>query len=593
MQVDVARLLSTASNIEVVITALLEIVCTRGGWDAGALWSFEPVGGTLRRRGIWRAGRLPVVSDFDVVRGENASDDHLGARVCRTQQVIWTGGEMCSGTGVLPIDATIRSAVGVPVTTGATMHGAIELYARSEQTSTSAMEDALLGVAAQLGQYLERRQVEMILSHQALHDELTGLPNRLLFGDRVRQAILAADREGEPFAVLIIDLDRFKEINDTFGHSCGDELIRKVATRLGTILRDSDTYARLGGDEFGVLLHGADAVGAEVVAAKVRKLLASRYEVNGLDLDSEASIGIAVFPDHGDTVDSLVQRADIAMYEAKRSRLGFALYVPDEDPHSRERHALVGQLRRAVEDDNLVLHFQPIVSPVSGRLAGAEALVRWEHPARGTILPGEFIGLAEHTGLIRPITVWVMEEAIRQCVTWRAQGLEVRIEINLSARNLQDFATVEAIAEALDRLGADASWLGVEITETTVMHNLDRAREVLLRLHEMGIRISIDDFGTGYSSFAYLRDLPVDEVKIDRIFVRDMEKSGSDRAIVRATIDLAHALELTVVAEGVEDLETWNLLLSMGCDRIQGYYVARPLTATHFQEWLSTSEWDA
>jgi diguanylate cyclase (GGDEF)-like protein len=586
MQIDAARLLASATNIEVVIAALLEVICSRGEWDAALLWSFDPITETLRPRGVWRGSGStspePLPNDLPVAR-------ELAQRACDERAVLWSAGDPRSSA---PIRGA-RSIVVVPVVSGGRAHGAIELFSHLDGSPSKEIEDALLGVASQLGQFLERRQVEIILSHQALHDELTGLPNRLLFGDRIRQSILAAAREAESFAVLILDLDRFKEINDTFGHPVGDELLRQVAGRLGVLLRDSDIYARLGGDEFGILLPGADAPGAEVVAAKLRTVLSEHYQVHGLDLESDASLGIALFPEHGETVELLVQRADIAMYRAKRAGSGFAFYVPEDDPHSKERHAFVGQLRRAVEDEHLVLHFQPIVNPRDGRLTGVEALVRWEHPARGTILPGEFIGLAEHTGLIRPITVWVLEEALRQGAAWRAQGLDVRVEINLSARNLQDFTIADTLADALQRLDAEPGWLGVEITETTVMHNLDRAREVLQRLHDMGVRISIDDFGTGYSSFAYLRDLPVDEVKIDRTFVRDMARSGSDRAIVRATIDLAHALDLTVVAEGVEDVETWEMLIGMGCDRVQGYYVARPLPAATFEEWLSSSEWDA
>jgi diguanylate cyclase (GGDEF)-like protein len=586
MQIDAARLLAAATNIDVVIAALLEVVCSRGDWDAALLWSLDPISGTLRPRGVWRgadgSGTEPLPDDLPVER-------ELAQRSCEQRSVMWTAGDARSSA---PIRGA-RSIVVVPIISGGRSHGAIELFSHLDGSPSALIENSLLGVAAQLGQFLERRQVEMILSHQSLHDELTGVPNRILFGDRIRQSIVAAGREAEPLAVLILDLDRFKEINDTFGHPVGDELLRQVAGRLGTLLRDSDTFARLGGDEFGILLPGADAAGAEVVAAKLRTVLSERYDVHGLDLESDASIGIALFPDHGETVELLVQRADIAMYGAKGAGSGFALYVPEDDPHSRERHALVGQLRRAVEDDNLVLHFQPIVNPRNGRLTGVEALVRWEHPARGTILPGEFIGLAEHTGLIRPITVWVLEEALRQGAAWRAQGLDVRVEINLSARNLQDFSIADTLAQALARIEGDPGWLGVEITETTVMHNLDRARDVLQRLHDMGLRISIDDFGTGYSSFAYLRDLPIDEVKIDRTFVRDMARSGSDRAIVRATIDLVHELGLTVVAEGVEDVETWEMLVTMGCDRVQGYYVARPLPAATFEEWLSSSEWDA
>ena len=597
MQYELARLLGVSRRIDDVVEALIEIVCRQSGWDAGALWSVDPVGGKLRCHTFWRQPAHPM----DVFEDESrekvfAAGEGLPGTVWQTKNLMWLPDlsdapmfERAEAAG----EVGLTSGVGVPVGTETSVHGVLEFFSRARHEPDPALQDALLGIAAQAGQFLERRQVEITLAHQSMHDELTGLPNRLVFGDRVQQALLLAPRENQPFSLLLIDLDHFKEINDTFGHPYGDELLRHVSGRLGNILRESDTIARLGGDEFGLLLPGVDALGATVVASKLREVLAARFEVRGLELEADASVGIVVYPEHGDDASVLLQRADVAMYQAKRDRTGFAIYVPENDPHSRERHALIGQLRRAIEESQLVLQFQPIVTPATGKLTGAEALVRWRHPVRGTIQPSEFIGLAERTGLIQQITVWVLEQALRQCVAWRDDDkLDVSVEINLSARNLHDYAMVDTISGAITGFGVKASSLGVEITETTVMADPERARDILLRLHEMGVRIAIDDFGTGYSSLAYLRRLPVDEVKIDRTFVRDMVRSDSDRNIVRATIDLAHDLGLAVVAEGVEDVETVEMLRGLGCDRLQGFYVAHPLPPRELKEWLQNSGWE-
>jgi diguanylate cyclase (GGDEF)-like protein/PAS domain S-box-containing protein len=596
MQYELSQLLGVSQRIEDVVEALIETVCQYSGWDTGALWSVDPVGGKLRCHTFWQGPDLAAERFEDESREKVFADgEGLSGTVWHTRAILWL--PVLSEATIFErreaaAEAGLVSGVGIPVGTETSVHGILEFFSRARHEPDAPLQDALLGIAAQVGQFLERRQVEITLAHQSMHDELTGLPNRLVFGDRVQQALLLAPRENQPFSVLLIDLDHFKEINDTFGHPYGDELLRHVAGRLGNILRESDTIARLGGDEFGLLLPGVDALGATVVASKLREVLAARFEVRGLELEADASVGIVVYPEHGDEASLLLQRADVAMYQAKRDGTGFAIYVPENDPHSRERHALIGQLRRAIEESQLVLHFQPIVTPATGTVTGAEALLRWHHPVRGMVQPAEFIGLAERTGLIQQITVWVLEQALRQCVAWRdEEGLDVSVHVNLSARNLHDYAMVDTIAGAIGGLGAENISLGVEITETTVMADPDRARDILLRLHDMCVKISIDDFGTGYSSLAYLRALPVDEVKIDRTFVGDMVRSDSDKNIVRATIDLAHDLGLKVVAEGVEDLETADMLHGMGCDRLQGFYVSHPLSAADFKRWLKDSAW--
>jgi diguanylate cyclase (GGDEF)-like protein len=437
-----------------------------------------------------------------------------------------------------------------------------------------------------------RKQAEAALEHQALHDALTDLPNRVLLHDRLQQAIRAAQRDRTAVALLIMDLDRFKEVNDTFGHHTGDQLLEQLGERLGSVLRGSDTIARLGGDEFAVLLPTATLADAHQIAARLLELLEEPFSLGGLQLEIDASIGIALSPEHGTDADTLLRRADVAMYIAKRNGSGHALYSAEQDQHSPMRLALVGELRRAIDQNELSLYFQPKVSLKHSKVLCAEALVRWEHPRHGMLGPDEFVPIAEQTGLIRPLARSVLEAAVRQCNRWRQEGLDLAVAVNLSMRNLHDAEIVDTIRQLLSRWGIPPARLVIEITESSLMADAARAMEVLSRLQEMGVGISIDDFGTGYSSLAYLKRLPVDELKIDKSFVANMARDESDAAIVRSTIGLAHDLGLTVVAEGIEDQATWDLLAELGCDVGQGYYVSRPMPAAALGVWLTTCGWE-
>ena len=431
-----------------------------------------------------------------------------------------------------------------------------------------------------------RHQAE-VNERQALRDSLTDLPNRALFHDRVHQALTSARREHVPAAVMIMDLDRFKEVNDTLGHASGDELLKLVGIRLHETLRETDTVARLGGDEFGVLLPKVlDAQAAVAVARKLRTSLEEPFTIHGLALQMEASIGIALFPDHGTNVQSLVQRADVAMYVAKEHPPGCEVYSRERDEYSPDRLTLLTELRRAIDRGQLVLHYQPKVDLRTGEIAGVEALVRWEHPERGMIPPDEFIPSAQKTGVIAPLTMFVLDEALRQCRTWMLQGLELCVAVNLSTRNLLDVHLPEAVGELLTRWEVPARLLELEITESTILADPLRAMQILSRLDEMGIRLAIDDFGTGYSSLAYLNRLPVDELKIDKSFILGMEESENDAVIVRSTIDLGRNLGLRVVAEGVETAKAWNRLRSLGCDIAQGHFLSRPVPAAELTAWL-------
>jgi diguanylate cyclase (GGDEF)-like protein len=434
-----------------------------------------------------------------------------------------------------------------------------------------------------------RHQAE-VNQHQALHDSLTGLANRALFRDRAQQAILAANREGIQVAILLMDLDRFKDINDTLGHHSGDLLLQEVAHRLTGTLREGDTVARLGGDEFAVVLPRVLEASAAVEAARrIRKAVEEPLVLQNLVVRVEPSIGIAVYPEHGDDVDLLIQHADVAMYVAKAANSGHELYDADVDEHNPYRLTLVGELRHAIDENQLVLHYQPKAELATGEIKGVEALVRWKHPTRGLLQAGDFISVAQRTGLIKPLTLWVLDSALSQCRRWHDEGFELSVAVNLSARNLLDLQLPQDIASLLDKWNVAPGWLELEITESTIMADPVRAIEVLTRLSDMGVGFSVDDFGTGYSSLAYLKRLPVSELKIDRSFVMNMSKDDNDAIIVRSTIDLGRNLGLRVVAEGVETEDVWHSLQGLGCDTAQGYYLSRPVSPEELTPWLRST----
>jgi diguanylate cyclase (GGDEF)-like protein len=424
--------------------------------------------------------------------------------------------------------------------------------------------------------------------HQARHDALTGLPNRVLLRDRIEQSLVAATRTSAEVAVLLIDLDRFKEINDTLGHSYGDELLRQVGPRLESVLREGDTVARLGGDEFAVLLPVVDgAAEAQAVAERLRESLHRRFDVQGVALDLEASVGIALSPWHGTDDEELLRNADIAMYVAKEVKAGAVLFTPEEHATGPTRLTVLGDLRTALDsEDEMFLHYQPKVTLDGERVEGVEALLRWEHPERGLIPPSEFIPVAEGTGIIIRLTERVLGMALTRMRRWLDTGMAVPVAVNLSARCLLDASLPDLVARLLAEHDVPARLLRLEVTESAVMSDAARCMDVLQRLHELGVRLSIDDFGTGYSSMVHLRRLPVDELKIDRSFVLGMTTMSQDAVLVRTAIDLGHNLGLTVVAEGVEGLEHAMALRDLGCDVAQGYHFARPMSGDAVTELL-------
>lgn len=423
-----------------------------------------------------------------------------------------------------------------------------------------------------------KRETEA-LEYQASHDPLTDLPNRKMLNDRLQNALIRSSYTKSPLVLIISDLNHFKEINDTLGHHVGDLVLQQAGERLYNAVRKADTVARLGGDEFSILLPDTNIKQAQKIAQQLGRVFEKPFLVDGHSLTVGISIGMAESPTHGDDVNILIQRADVAMYAAKQGNTVFAVYDPGTDIHDVGRLALLSDLRAAIENAALDLHYQCKLDIGSDRIIGTEALLRWDHPERGMIHPDEIIPLAEQTGLIRPLTYLVLQKALQDCAHWRGQGFELSVAINLSAQCLHDEMLADTLRQTLDRHGLPPACCILELTESAIMVDPIRARSVLVELHSIGVRISVDDFGTGYSSLAYLKQLPINEIKIDRSFVMEMMEDENDRIIVKAIVDLAHNLQLNVVAEGVNSQETLNLLAKQGCNEAQGYFIKRPIPA--------------
>jgi len=430
----------------------------------------------------------------------------------------------------------------------------------------------------------EREQQILKLAYE---DGLTGLPNRQLFNDRLEQAIKLARRNKTPLCVVVMDIDRFKFVNDTLGHNLGDVLLSEVGQRLQGLLRSSDTVARLGGDEFALLLPESTVADCLPILNKVQEALREPVVLAGQPVDINVSMGVTGFPEHGDDGHTLMRGADVAMYVAKRANSGHAIFDPSYNQFRQEHLSLLGELQRAVESDQLTLYYQPKQHLRSGEIRQAEALVRWIHPERGFIPPIEFIPFAEQTGYIKAITHWVLERAISQLGEWKRNGLSLTLSVNISTRDLLDPGLPEYVSACITAAGIEPAQVCLEITESGFMDEPENALAILHRLHALGLSLSIDDYGTGYSSLAYVKQLPVNELKIDRAFIMNMTSNKGDEMIVRSTIDLGHNLGLSVVAEGIDDPDTLVMLKELGCDYAQGYLISRPMAAPAFVEWLA------
>ncbi|MDQ6674706.1 MAG: EAL domain-containing protein, partial [Chloroflexota bacterium] len=526
-----------------------------------------------------------------------------GRAVDRRAPVIQNEYQKECGSATPAGKAGARAMIAVPLLHEGRLMGSLSVHtldpARKFTDEDAEVLELLAGLASAALASLERTaelaaanrelmQARDEAQQQALHDGLTGLPNRTLLRDRLQQAIFVSERDATALALLIMDLDRFKDVNDTLGHHTGDELLQQVGLRVRSVLRASDTVARMGGDEFGVVLPlAANAELASRLAQMLVKTLEQPFTLNGHAVSIGASIGIAMYPEHGTDVETLLRHADVAMYTAKRGATGHAVYSWDRDIYDPDRLSLIGELREGILRNELVLHYQPKLSLATGRCDRVEALVRWQHPRIGLMSPDHFIPLAEQTGLIKPLTGWVLETALRQCHAWHASGLDIIVAVNLSMRNLHDPDLVDQIVQLLKTTGVKPGSLKLEVTESALMTDPQRALWALARLRDIGVGVAIDDFGTGHASLSYLKHMPIGEIKLDRSFVTEMGTDKQNYTIVRSTIELAHNLGLRVIAEGVEDQATWDLLVDLECDLAQGYHMSRPLPAGDLQHWLA------
>ena len=438
----------------------------------------------------------------------------------------------------------------------------------------------------------ERRKATVAIHRLAYTDTVTNLPNRTRFRELVQEAVLSGQREQRPIALLLTDLNRFKDVNDTLGHEIGDSLLQQVGMRLRSKLFAPDMVARLGGDEFGILLPRlADCRDVKHVIQKIHDCLETPFMIQGIPIAVEISIGVALMPDHGDNADVLMQRADIAMYRAKQMASNYVVYENEFNRHSPERLGLMAELRNGIDQNQLLLHFQPKLELKTGRISSAEALIRWQHPRLGMLPPDKFILTAEQTGLIGPLTRWVLMGALKYHLSLHRDGFQLRVAVNLSARSLHDPHLPDMIVDALNVTGAEPAMLMLEVTESAIVLDPKRAKENLAALSSMGVSLSIDDFGTGYTSLASIKHLPINEIKIDKSFVTNMLNDKKDAMIVRTVIEFGHNFGLTVVAEGVETQAVLETLAAFGCDKVQGYFISKPQTAEQLKSWFSTSAW--
>jgi diguanylate cyclase (GGDEF)-like protein len=575
----IAKVLSTTwVGGDLVLVGFVVAVLALHGWRAGRSWAFLASG-----LAVFAAGDSVYL--LEITRGTYHAGSPLDATwavgVALMAVAAWQPAPRAWPTTpsvavLAPPFAFALAALGVLVYSGLNRAPAVAVVLAAGAALASMARTAL--TLADIRRLAEVRR-------QATTDDLTGLPNRRHLDHALRARLDAARLRGTSLALLLIDLDGFKELNDTLGHRAGDLVLEQIGPRLRAVLRATDDLARLGGDEFAVVLSDADD--AEAVGRRILQALEAGLTVDGIDVRIGASIGIALFPEHGDDSETLLQRADVAMYQAKAARSGHAFYERDRDRHSRERLALIGELRDAIGTDQLVLHYQPKLDVETGAVGDVEALVRWNHPERGLLGPGAFVPLAEQTGVMGELTWHVIDAALRQVGIWYEAGIDLAVAVNVSAATLLDEGWAMDLAGALVRHGVPASRLRIEITEDALMGDAERALRVVEGLVATGIGVSVDDFGTGYSSLGLLKHLPVDELKIDRTFVRDLLTDPADAAIVQSVVDLGGRLGLRTVAEGVEDAETLDRIAEYGVTVAQGFHIARPLPADELERWLA------
>ena len=589
LQYAATRILADAASLASGLPTLLRTVCEGLGWRAAGFWALDEGGASLRLAEGWHD---PEMDDAFATASRAlafARGEGLPGRVWQSQAPLWVP-EVAAEPGFLRGPAAARAglhgAVFLPVCLGPAFHGVLEFFAAAPVAPDDDLLVALTTVGVQLGQFLERLRAEEALRHQALHDALTGLPNRALLHDRAAQALAASARDGGGVALLLMDLDGFKAVNDTLGHEVGDLLLRQVAARVQATLRASDTVARLGGDEFAVLLPGADLLGATIAARAIQAAIARPILVHGHLLNVGASIGAALAPVHGADASTLLRKADVAMYAAKRGGGGSTIYDAELDAQSASRQQLAEELRLAIDGGELLLHYQPQIELESGRAVGMEALLRWAHPRHGLLPPDRFLPVAEEPSLVAALFRWVLETALAQQQVWRQAGYHLHLAINVAPLALFDPQLPDTLAWLLHAHDALASSLHLEVGEGAIMADPARAQEALAALAAVGVHLALDDVGADSSLLSLLRRLPLDTIKLDTTLIGQLATDQDAAAIVRAALALGQHLGLTVVAEGVERAETLAALAALGCARAQGYGLCRPQSAPAMTTWL-------
>ena len=599
---EVAEAANQTSSVDDALRVGIDKICAATGWPVGHAWLVpdEAIGvrppSKLLCTPIWYMSDLAKYASFRHSTEANPSRVGEGP----VSQALKTA-------RVTPIDCTrepttflrakaaravgLSSGLAIPVRMGDAVVAVLEFFAERPIEADAELTQALEHAALQLGRVVERTQAGRALLKQATFDSLTQLPNRALLNGELVEAIYSSSGAGHKLSLLIMDLDNFKEINDSFGHQSGDAVLRQLGPRIRERVRGSDTVARLGGDEFAILLRGAETRDGVRIGREILRALEQPVMVGDQPIEVHASMGVATYPDHGAEATILMQRADVAMYIAKRAGGSLAVYSADQDPYDINRVVLLGELRRAVDVGEISVAYQPKVGIVDGALVGLEALARWRHPRRGWVPPAEFIPAAERTGLIKKLTESVLDQVLKALASWQAEGCAVPVAVNLSMRDLLDPQFSRLVLDRIALAGVAPNLLMMEITESAAMSEPKRVMETIGPLREVGIRFAIDDFGTGYSSLAYLQRLPVQEIKIDRSFVGQIGKDAGSAAIVRTIVDLGHSLGLEAVAEGVEDEQTYMMLLEAGCDTAQGYLISKPLALDAIQPWLNEPVW--
>jgi diguanylate cyclase (GGDEF)-like protein/PAS domain S-box-containing protein len=589
---SVIRMLSEADRSSGILSKLIQLIGEALGCSCGAYWSADQTGEVMVCSEIWSVPAAEIKAFAESNREFRHPLDVPGGlfmRVWNSGEPVWVADisrEPNFQRAAAVAKAGLKAALAFPVRSGNETLGVIEFFSHAGRPPDELLLQSTRAIGSQIGLFIARKHAEERIRHLAHYDELTGLANRSMINQCLKHAVAQARRNSKPLAVLFIDLDRFKNVNDTLGHGAGDMVLKEVARRLLECLRASDTVGRLGGDEFVVLIEETpDPTHGAVVAQKILAAISRSFTLDGQEFHFTASIGISTYPADGDDMQNLLKNADIAMYRAKeQGKNNYQFYSAQMNVHTLERLTLESDLRRALERNEFVLNYQPKVHIGSGRITGMEALVRWQHPTNGLVPPMKFIPLAEETGLIVPIGLWVLKTACAQNKAWQARGLPpLRIAVNLSARQFVHEDLLRDVAGVLEETGLDPTLLELEITESMVMKDPAHAVKLLSGLKGMGIPLSIDDFGTGYSSLSYLKRFPLDSLKIDRSFIRDLPDDADDTAITRAIVAMAHGLKLSVIAEGVETEEQLDFLRATGCDEMQGYLFSKPVSASEFE----------